>query len=293
VPIHSLVKEITQGELKVLKSALTDRHPLPLPADSSDAAVAELHEMLLEMRNFASSMLEGDLSQSIRHKGYTAGVMKALQAHLRSLSFQARAALQGDPAQPFESMGDFAESVHSMSQQLTDMKKQLEEANQTLQLRMDTDALTGLYNFSFLMKTLENEIERSRRYDAPLSIVVLDINHFKKINDTYGYRIGDDVLEKTALLLRQILRPSDTAGRYGSGEFMLILPNTDLVGASVLAERVRSLIAAAPFTESGLNVTVSTGIAQWENHKLVDLIQEANDNLHSAKHKGKKTKENM
>ena len=89
---------------------------------------------------------------------------------------------------------------------------------------------------------------------------MLDIDHFKRFNDTYGHQIGDAVLANSHLM-RQILRPSDTAGRYGGEEFMLILPNTDCVGARALAERIRSLIETTPFTESNLKVTISAGIA--------------------------------
>lgn len=249
---------ITQGELKALKSTLVEANPLPLPPDSSDAAVAELHAMLLELRNFTSNLLSQNPSPPLRHKGYMAGLMKSL-----------------------------AGSQNDAARQLKDIKKQLEEANQIIKLSLETDTVTGLFNYSFLMKTLENEIERARRYDAPLSIVLFDIDNFKKINDTYGYRVGDAVLEHSAMLLRQILRPSDTAGRYGSGEFMLILPNTDCDGACVLAERIRSLVATSPYTESGINVTISPGVVQWENHTLADLVHEAKGNLQSAKHKRK------
>lgn len=287
MPIQSLEKELTQSELKVLKSTLTDSQPLPLPPDSSDAAVAELHEMLLELRNFALNMLRGDPSPPLKNKGFMAGVMKSLQAHLRSLSLQVRAGTHNGAVQQTDPMGDFAESLNSMTQELKDAKKQLEEANQILKLHMDIDPLTGVYNFSFLMKTLENEIERSRRYNEPLSIVLLDIDNFMKINDNYGYRVGDAVLEQTAALMRQMLRPSDTAGRYGGGEFMLILPNTNCDGACTLAERVRSLIANSPCTESNLTVTVSTGVAGWENDKMVDLIREAESDLKAAKHRRK------
>ncbi len=268
---------ITQGELRALKSALIDRQPLPLPSNSSDAAVAELHEMILELRTFAANMLNGNPSPPFSYKGFMAEVMKSLQAQFQSLSLQARAVSSDEPVS----------SLHGITQQLIDAKKRLEEADQTLKLHMEKDALTGLYNFSYLMKTLENEIERSRRYNESLSIVLLDIDNFMKINDSHGYRIGDAVLAEIAALLREILRPSDTAGRYSGGEFLLILPNTDRDGACVLADRIRTLIATTPCTDSNISVNISAGIAKWENHSMVDLIHEAKGNLHAAKHKRK------
>jgi len=137
------------------------------------------------------------------------------------------------------------------------------------------------------MKTLESEIDRSRRYGTALSIVMLDIDHFKKFNDTFGHQVGDAVLEKTAELIRCPLRATDTAGRYGGEEFMLVLPNTDRPGALALAERIRSIIEATPFTESGLTVTISAGIATRDQQKLADLIQAADEKLYAAKRNGR------
>jgi two-component system, cell cycle response regulator len=274
-------------EISSLISALTDRQPLPLPPESSEAAVVELHELLLDLRNFMMSLVQGDLSQDLSHKGYLAGALKSLQANLRHLTWQTERISHGDFTQRIDFMGDFAVSFNSMTQQLKEAREQLEAANRVLQIRADTDGLTGLNNHAFLMKTLEAEIARSRRYGTALSIVMLDVDHFRKFNDTYGHQVGDAVLKKASALMRQPLRDSDTAGRYGGEEFMLILPNTDLSGARSLAERVRSLIEATPFTESGLKVTISAGIATWEKQQLFDLIQAADDRLYDAKHNGR------
>jgi len=287
VPTLSVEKKINSGELKVLKSVLVDTQPLPLPPDSSDDAIAELHEMLLELRNFLANLLEGTPTYPIAHKGYLAGVVKSLQSHLKRLSVQARTASQNDPAQEIDLLKDFTESLSITTKELTEAKQELEQAREILKLNMDTDTLTGLYNFSFLMKTLEYEIERSRRYNAPLSIALLDVDNLLKINDMYGHRVGDAVLAQIAVQIREILRPSDTAGRYGGGEFLLILPSTDYDGAWTLAERIRSLIATTSFAEARPSVTISGGVASWENHKVLDLIHEANRNLYVSKHNKK------
>jgi len=295
VSMETMERELSPGALKALKSTLTDNHPLSLPSDYSDAAVAELHEMLLEIRNFAANLLKGQHSPSIRIKGYLPGVMKSLQAQLRSLSLQARSAkpngfdhyaeLNAEP------MGDFADSLNLMARQLAEAKKQLEETNQILRLHMDIDPLTGLYNFSYLMKTLEREIERSRRYNQPLAIVLLEIANLKRISDSYGWRGEDAVMEKTAAQIRQILRPSDTAGRYGSGGILLILPNTDRAGACVLAERAQALNEVIQYADSKINIKLNSGVSIWENDKLSDLIREAECDLHLSKHKTKMKQE--
>ena len=278
---------MTPNELKALKSALTERQPFLLSPDSSDTAVVDLQELLLELRNFMMALVQGDLSRDLAQKGYLAGSLKSLQANLRHLTWQTQRISQGDFTQRIDFMGEFAVAFNSMTQQLQEARQQLEEANQALQLRADTDGLTGLYNHAFLMKTLETEIERARRYGTALSLVMLDIDHFKKFNDTYGHQLGDTVLVETAKLLRQPLRASDTAGRYGGEEFMLILPNTDHDGALALAERIRSSIETTPFTDVHLQVTISAGIAAWDKQKLVELIQTADDRLYDAKRNGR------
>lgn len=288
---ETMERELSPGALKALKSTLTDNHPLPLPPDSSDAAVAELHEMLLELRNFAANLMKGQQTPSIRNKGYLPGVMKSLQSQIRSLSLQARAVQPDGSAHYAETMGDFADSLNLLTQQLVEAKKQLEETNQILKLHMDIDPLTGLYNFSYLMKTLEREIERSRRYNQPLSIVLLEIVNLKWISDNLGCLVGDTVLEKTAAQIRQILRPSDIAGRYSSGGILLILPNTDRAGACILAERARSLNEVIQYSDSSINIKLNPGVAIWENDKLTDLIHEAECDLHLAKHKPKRKQE--
>ena len=137
------------------------------------------------------------------------------------------------------------------------------------------------------MKTLEIEMERSSRYGTPLTIVMLDIDHFKKINDTYGHLTGDDVLMKISDLMRSNLRQTDIAGRYGGEEFMLILSNTDHAGAVDMAERIRGLVEITPFTSANLKVTISAGIAALYGQKLVELIQKADDRMYEAKQKGR------
>jgi two-component system cell cycle response regulator len=137
------------------------------------------------------------------------------------------------------------------------------------------------------MNTLENEIERSRHGDKPLSIVMLDIDCFKKINDTYGQQICDNVQEEMEHIMGQALRPSDTVGQYGNGEFILILPNTDCAGACELAEKIRSSMATVNFRETELKISVSASVATWEKHKVIDWLRKAGSGLYDENSKGK------
>jgi diguanylate cyclase (GGDEF)-like protein len=125
-----------------------------------------------------------------------------------------------------------------------------------------TDALTGAVNRQSFIDRAELELARSRRYDRPLSLMMLDADHFKLINDTYGHGAGDATLRALGGALRQSLRTTDAIGRLGGEEFAVLLPETDLPGAAELGERLRSQIAnlAVPYGEHSLSVTVSIGV---------------------------------
>lgn len=271
-----------------MQSVLKDRNPKPLPPeDLSDPAVVELYACLADLRAFVTYLLEGDLGYSSGHKGYLAGSLKSLQANLRHLTWQTKRIAQGDFSQKVDFMGEFSAAFNEMALQLKETRQQLEEARRISELRADTDGLTGLYNHVFLMKTLENETASASRYRHPLSVILLDIDHFKKFNDTYGHQTGDAVLKSVSDILHSSLRQVDTAGRYGGEEFLLILPNTDHAGAMELAERIRHLIETTPHTSAGLKVTISAGVASWDDKRPVDLIQQADALMYEAKRNGR------
>lgn len=133
-----------------------------------------------------------------------------------------------------------------------------------LRLTSLTDALTGLFNRRYLNHRLQEEIARALRHGEPLACLFIDADHFKQINDSYGHAAGDRVLAKLAEFLRQQLRGSDTAARFGGEEFALILPQTDHASACQLAERIRSAVSARPVAlDNGdqIRVTVSIGVS--------------------------------
>lgn len=140
----------------------------------------------------------------------------------------------------------------------------LKDAVKTLAEASSRDALTGCFNRRFLVQTMEREFGRASRYGNKLSFILLDLDHFKNVNDTYGHIAGDEVLKSTAKVIQDSLRNSDTLGRYGGEEFGIILPETDLPGAIVLAERLRVKIASTPIYHNNtkLSVTTSVGVAQ-------------------------------
>jgi diguanylate cyclase (GGDEF)-like protein/PAS domain S-box-containing protein len=162
------------------------------------------------------------------------------------------------------------------------------ELNKELQLLSTSDGLTGLYNRRFLDTKLAYETERSSRYKTELTVLLFDVDHFKKFNDTHGHDQGDRVLQAIAGTVKHSLRTVDVACRYGGEEFLVILPETDLEGGMLIAERIRKRIATT--TVDGLYVTVSIGVASSFAGNLSSpeqLIKLADQGLYAAKDSGR------
>ena len=150
------------------------------------------------------------------------------------------------------------------------------------------DYLTGTLNRREFMDRLERELNRSKREGTPLSLILLDIDHFKMINDTYGHVYGDEVLKRAVKCLVNSLRPYDIFGRYGGDEFIACLPNTTLENALIVAQRLRGQIENTNLscTDDRVCVTISLGVACHDNDSTDDsngLIQRADKNLYMAK----------
>jgi diguanylate cyclase (GGDEF)-like protein len=155
-----------------------------------------------------------------------------------------------------------------------------------------TDGLTGLYDHQEMLKVLDNEWTRSLRYKSPLSIAIIDLDNFKKVNDTYGHQIGDKVLMNLASVVKKVCRTTDTASRYGGEEFLLILAETEVEGAMQIAERIRKEFASLKFNKGGMefSVTLSCGVAGLDVEKISSpsaLIQIADQALYRAKKGGR------
>ena len=150
-----------------------------------------------------------------------------------------------------------------------------------------TDSLTGLYNRRLLFERLGEEAERARRFAHGFSIVMLDIDHFKAVNDTFGHQVGDQVLMRVAAELRAELRDVDTAGRYGGEELLIVLPYAGAAQALEVAERVRARLAALTWPQPGLRITVSGGVAEYAGLDLDALVEAADRKLYEAKAAGR------
>lgn len=154
-----------------------------------------------------------------------------------------------------------------------------------------TDGLTGLYNHRVFQQKLTEELKRSERQETPLSLLLTDIDFFKKVNDTHGHPVGDFVLKGVSRILQQEIRDIDIAARYGGEEFVVILPGTDSIGAKNIAERLRKAIMAETFSPDNrtLKVTMSIGIATVpaDARTKEELIEKADQALYHAKHNGR------
>lgn len=155
----------------------------------------------------------------------------------------------------------------------------------------ETDALTGTYNRRHFQRSLERELRRSERYSRSLALVMMDIDHFKRLNDEYGHPAGDAVLKGLAAVVDKTTRNIDIFARYGGEEFVLILPETHLEGAAELAERLRGAVETHEFPVSDdekIHVTISLGVAVYPAAKTAEaLVQAADDALYRAKEAGR------
>ncbi len=179
---------------------------------------------------------------------------------------------------------------------ILNLEHSLRAANQRNRILSITDALTGAYNRRYLMEQLPRELERCRRYAYPLSVLMCDVDHFKKINDVRGHAAGDEVLQQFAARTQKSIRStSDWVARYGGEEFLVVLPETPHDGALHVAEKLRDLIAATPFpTRNGdCAVTASFGVASTGPNgpdislKVDKLIRAADECLYQSKQNGR------
>lgn len=169
----------------------------------------------------------------------------------------------------------------------SDVEAQYHEAIHEMAIK---DGLTNVHNKRYLLETLEREIPRALRHHRPLSVLLFDIDFFKKINDTYGHLAGDYVLKELATLVKHRLRPDDVFGRYGGEEFCSILPETPLVGAGHIAEDLRRRVEAKRFVFEGetIPVTISLGAAELcAGQDVTSFLKAADDKLYEAKRGGR------
>jgi diguanylate cyclase (GGDEF)-like protein len=172
------------------------------------------------------------------------------------------------------------------------LQAELRDKNAMLAEISITDLVTGLRTRRYVSEFLSVELLRAARYKTSLAVLLLDLDYFKRVNDTYGHKAGDVVLQRVAERLRDALRGTDLAGRFGGEEFLVVLPQTDLAGACVLGERIRQSIAEAPFdvgSGAPIGVTVSIGASALSDsiQTAEHLVEAADGALYEAKDAGR------
>lgn len=192
---------------------------------------------------------------------------------------------------------EFAEAVITAAVAVIQRARMVEHTmadNARLEQLAQTDPLTQLLNRRALAETITAEMERATRYDSSLALLMIDLDHFKRVNDTYGHLIGDDVLRDIAQLLTEMVRGVDVVARYGGEEFLILLPETDDAGADAFAERVREAVATHTFSsrprEEGISITASIGVATFPAARIEtveDLFAQSDAALYRAKADGR------
>ncbi len=184
------------------------------------------------------------------------------------------------------------ETLESVNNALEAAARQLNAANEALFISSITDGLTGVFNRRHILESLDKELHRGRRHDHDLAVLMIDLDHFKQVNDRFGHAAGDKVLERTAAIMQGELRGEDLIGRYGGEEFLVVLPATDREGAVEVGERIRRAVEGAGFGSSleGVKITISVGVADITScnpQTAENLLRLADAALYRAKDEGR------
>ena len=186
---------------------------------------------------------------------------------------------------------DMGDSIHeyqnNLEQKVMERTKELESKNIELERLSITDKLTNIYNRIKLDKTILEQLNLAKRYKVEFGIMIIDVDYFKKVNDTYGHQVGDTTLIEVANILKTNIRESDTVGRWGGEEFVIICPHTNLEGIKIVANIIREKIEKHQFPVVG-NKTASFGITIYQdNDNLETIISRADEALYNAKNNGR------
>jgi diguanylate cyclase (GGDEF)-like protein len=292
---------------------LTGVCPKELPGGLDDQhRLSQFLANLKAMQEFTVALSRGDLGQSLKMKGLTAGGLKALQSNLRHLTWQAQMIADGDFTQRVDFMGDFSEAFNSMVHNLAEARTLLETRAMELsrandQLRMQLleiqrlqaelreqairDPLTNLYNRRYMQEIFERELASAQRHNRTVAVIMMDIDHFKNLNDTHGHKAGDLMLQALANLLQRETRGYDVPCRYGGEEFVIVMSGATTEAARQRAERLRSHFADARLDFMGnlLQATVSVGVSVFPVHGETSdaLLRTADQALYAAKSGGR------
>ncbi|HJQ78897.1 MAG TPA: diguanylate cyclase [Lacipirellulaceae bacterium] len=259
------------------------KKPAPRPAITEEAR--RVAERTLMATSRVADLAKGVMSDVGDH----AAKMKAISAELAGVNREDGAANEA----VLTAMDQILAANDNLQQRLEKAEKQLEAQAAEIKAyesEARTDSLTGLSNRRAFDDELKRRINEWDRKQTPLTLIILDIDHFKKFNDTHGHQVGDEVLRTVAKTLRQQARDMDLPCRYGGEEFAVVLPATELAGACIVGERIRRAVEASVtvYVDKTLKVTCSLGVAQVvQNDDSASLIRRADDALYASKKAGR------
>jgi diguanylate cyclase (GGDEF)-like protein len=257
----------------------------------AEIARAEAYARVSRQRNVALITLAG----LVIAVGFAAYVLALTVARpLERLTAGATQVGDGDfnvhvPVLDYGEVGYLTQAFNKMVTQLRDGREELAAINVALETLSVTDGLTGLFNHKHLMQTLQTEVARAQRHKHPLSVLMIDVDHFKQYNDRFGHQMGDKLLAEIAALFKRTTRSIDYVARYGGDEFLLLLHEVASADAMMLADRVRGAVAAATFGPDQHRITVSIGVASCPEHgdTAEAVIASADAGLYRAKRGGR------
>jgi diguanylate cyclase (GGDEF)-like protein len=266
----------------------SSRLPEELPIEAelrNDPDFHKLYNYILALRELSAALHGGDLQRLVSGKGFILANLKALQSNLRHLSWQTKKVAEGDFSQKVDFLGEFSEAFNEMTARLCDTNSQL------VRLASE-DTLTQVFNRLALDRFLSVAFAEAREQERALSVLLFDIDHFKKVNDSFGHHAGDQVLIQISQVLKKQFRSADMLARYGGEEFMAVLPETGTKQAAVIGTRALNAVRKAVVQMDAaqtLSVTVSIGVSEirTEDTSYEELLKRCDRALYEAKNSGR------
>jgi len=288
-PITEAIAQILKGRLP----ASIEMSP-GCPQDEVRQLAEYVNRFLEQYRAFANAMFavaRGDVDGDVPNcRLHVCQSLKNLQANLRHLAWKTQQVANGDYSQHVDFMGSFSRNFNLLVDTLSKNREELHRQNEELQIAARTDPLTGLANRRALDEDIQRRFSECQRSGAPLSVMLLDVDHFKDFNDAHGHRAGDEALRVIAGAVRTAMRHIDVVTRYGGEEFLVILPDTPIDWATAAAERARQAVRETVFRFDGkaFSLTVSIGVAQFTfNEQVARMLQRVDHALYAAKTAGR------
>jgi diguanylate cyclase (GGDEF)-like protein len=223
-------------------------------------------------------------------KGFEVGGVDYLTKPFNTLELKARLKTHLALKWARDDLKQYNKQLKKANEFITRQNDQLKQVMKALELASVTDSLTGLYNRRYITSKIEEEVSRFKRNRKSFSIVIGDIDFFKRVNDSYGHACGDYVLREVSQVLQQLIREQDFISRWGGEEFLIMLPETGLDGAAATAERLRSGIEQHKYRyqQAHLLITMTFGVSVYDEEKTVDkVILEADNALYQGKAEGR------